>query len=244
MNVCNIYHEHFIRNGWSSFYIETAPHIRKMFLASIVVLFEHFINGFILPGMFLLTHNDVYYNLALYGEVAYMIYATTLIGASYALKRDVTIEQMHEAVWPMLLMHHIASMILCIGCILVGGENIPQELVCGVLLALVGLTSSLHYVGQLLDFSPLSQSNAPYTRLYNHIFCFASQIFFRGIYWVQLFYTSVVHALENYGISTAILLALILLLFTLFNVDFIKFHFKATKGCWMKIQQEGLIKVC
>ena len=129
---CNIYHEHFIRNGWSSFYIETAPHIRKMFLASIVVLFEHFINGFILPGMFLLTHNDVYYNLALYGEVAYMIYATTLIGASYALKRDVTIEQMHEAVWPMLLMHHIASMILCIGCILVGGENIPQELVCGV----------------------------------------------------------------------------------------------------------------
>ena len=228
-------------NGWSSFYIETGPHIRNMFLASVKVLFEHFINGFLLPGLYLLTHEDLYYNLALYSEVAFLVYTTTLIGASYHLKKDITVEQMHEAVWSPLLIHHIASMILCVACIFTG-NRVPKDLVCSVMLCLVGLTSSLHYVGQILDFSPLAESNAPYTRLYNHIFCLASQIIFRGVYWLKLFYLSIIHSLEIHGAVTALFAGLVLLLFSAFNVDFINFHLKATKGCWMKIQQEKLGK--
>lgn len=43
-------------NGWSSFWIETGPHIRNMFLSSVVVIVEHCINGLILPVCYLLTH--------------------------------------------------------------------------------------------------------------------------------------------------------------------------------------------
>ena len=168
-----------------------------------------------------------------------MIYASFLIALSYpiALDRDVTIEQMHRSVWSLLLVHHIASMALCIGCIVIG-ESVPKDLVCSVLLAMLGFTSSLHYVGQILDFSPWAQSNAPYTRLCNHIFCLASQVFFRGIYWIKLFYMSIIHCLEAHGAGTASTVAFILLLFTIFNADFVKFHIKATKGCWMRIKQE------
>lgn len=231
-------------NGWSSFWTETGPLIRKMFISSMTVIIEHGINGFLLPGLYLLTHNAIYYNLALYGEIAYMIYASSLIALSYALGRDVTIEQMHRSVWSMLLGHHIASMALCILVITVGGESVPKDLVCSVLLVLVGLTSSLHYVGQILDFSPLAQSNAPYTRLTNHILCLASQILFRCIYWVKLVYWSITHSHETHGVGTAITVSLILLLFSLFNIDFVKFHVKATKGCWMKIQQDKIDKDC
>ncbi|KAL9180664.1 hypothetical protein ACHAXT_011117 [Thalassiosira profunda] len=223
-------------NGWPSMWIETADHIREMFLSSIVVIVEHCTNGLLLPGLYLLTHDVRYYNLALYGEIAFMVYASALIAMSYMLEKDVTIEQMHRSVWPMLLVHHISSMALCVGCIVIE-ENIPKDLVCTVLLALVGLTSSLHYVGQILDFSPLAQSNRPLTRLCNHLFCLASQILFRCIYWMKILYDSISIALENHGAGIAAIVGLVLFLFTLFNVDFIKFHLKATKGCWMKMQE-------
>ena len=230
-------------NGLSSMWIETAPHIRKMFLACMTVILEHCINGFVLPGLYLYTNEIYYYNIALYGEVVFMIYANVLIGASYYLGKDVTVEQMHPAVWPLLLLHHISAMILCIGCIMIG-ESVPKDLVCYVLLALLGLTSSLHYVGQILDFSPWAQPNAPYTRLCNHIFCLASQIFFRVVCWMKIVYMSVVHCMEMHGTGTTVTVTLILLLFTLFNMDFVKYHIKTTKGCWMKIQQDKLGKVC
>ena len=212
-----------------------------MLLSSMTVIFEHSINGFVLPVLYLYTRNDLYFNLAMYGEVAYMIYTSILIGVSYAIKRDVTIEQMHEAVWPILLMHHIASMIICTSCILIG-ESVAKDLVCTALLALLGLTSTLHYYGQMLDFSPFSQSNSPYTRLINHVLCLASQIVFRGIYWLRIVNLSIMHCLKAHGVGTAIFLAVILLMFSLFNVDFVKFHVKATEGCWMKIRQDKLRK--
>mmetsp|Transcript_30601 Transcript_30601/g.45281 ORF Transcript_30601/g.45281 Transcript_30601/m.45281 type:complete len:255 (-) Transcript_30601:332-1096(-) len=230
-------------NGWRSFWMETGPRIQKMFLASVMVIFEHVINGLILPGLYLLTHRDLYYNLALYGEVAYMIYTTSLIALSYAQGKDVTIEQMHRSVWPMLLIHHLASLGLCTACI-VFGESAPKDLVCNVLLVLLGFTSTIHYAGQILDFSPLSQANVPYTRLYNHIFCLASQIFFRGVYWVKIVISLIGHCYETHGAVITMTIALVLLLFSLFNVDFIKFHVKSTQGCWMKIQQEKLAKEC
>ena len=54
---------------------------------------------------------------------------------------------------------------------------------------------------------------------------------------MKILYDSISIALDNHGTGIAAIVGLVLLLFTLFNVDFIKFHLKATKGCWMKIQQ-------
>jgi hypothetical protein len=39
------------RNGWSSFFIETAPHVRNMFISSMAIIYEHSVNGIILPGL-------------------------------------------------------------------------------------------------------------------------------------------------------------------------------------------------
>lgn len=207
-----------------------------MFLSSITVTVEHIINGLILPMGYLYTQNLLYYNLALYSEVAYMIYASVLIGLSYHLKRDVTIEQMHPAVWPLLLLHHVSTLVLCIGCLLLG-DSVPRHLVCYALLCLLGFTSSLHYIGQILDFSPWAQANRPLTRFTHHIFCLVSQVMFRAVYWIKICYLSVEHCIEVHGLGLASVLVLILTLFTAFNFDFVRFHLKATKGCWLRIQQ-------
>lgn len=225
-------------NGWSSFWIETGDHIRMMFISSVVVIVEHCINGLILPVCYLLTHEDLYLNICLYSEVGYMIYATTLIILSYVYNKDLTIEQMHKSVWPLLLLHHILSMVLCIGCIYFI-QTIPKRLVCWVLLALLGFTSSLHYVGQILDFSPLSQANSPNVRMLAHILTLVSQLWFRGLYWVKIVYMIVMHCIDGHGVYIGLTTLMILLLFTAFNVDFIKFHYKATMGCWLKLQQGG-----
>lgn len=225
------------RNGWSSFWIETGPHIRQMFVASMTILVEHMAHGYVLPILYLRTQNPIYYNMALYGEIAFLIYTSFLIGASNQLKRDVTIEQMHPAVWPLLLTHHLSALLLCTGCLMLGGDRIPKDLVCYVLLALLGFTSSLHYVGQILDFSPLSQANAPYTRLGNHFFCLASQLFFRGVYWVKLLYLVMTHTLDAHGAGISMTVMLVMLLFTAFNIDFVKYHIKATRGCIRQISE-------
>lgn len=227
-------------NGWGSFWIETAPRTRQMFIASVAIIIEHIVNGLVLPVCYLCTHNQLYFGLAMYGEVAFMIYTSSWIAVSYLTGRDVTVEQMHPAVWPLLLLHHFSTLVLCIGCILIG-ESVPKDLVCYVLLALLGLTSSLHYVNQILDFSPMSLANAPRTRLLNHIFCLASQIAFRVVYWVQLIYLSVIHCLEFHGSGIGLTVLLIMLLFTAFNVDFVKFHFKATRACWTKMREMNKI---
>jgi uncharacterized integral membrane protein len=49
--------------------------------------------------------------------------------------------------------------------------------------------------------------------------------------------------LDTLGVSAAVIVALILLLFTVFNVDFVKFHVKASKACWLKVQQEKIGKL-
>jgi len=221
-------------NGWSSFWIETGGHIQNMFISSVVVIVEHCINGLILPVCYLLTHEDLYFNICLYSEVGYMIYATTLIILSYIYNKDVTIEQMHKSVWPLLLLHHALSMVLCIGCIYFI-QTIPKRLVCWILLALLGFTSSLHYVGQILDFSPLSQANTPNVRMLAHILTLISQLWFRGLYWIKIVYMIVMHCIDAHGMHIGLTTLIIFLLFTAFNIDFIKFHFKATKGCWLKL---------
>ena len=140
------------------------PHVRGVFISSTAIISEHSVDGLIVPGLYLPTRDELYYVMALNGEAAYMIYASVSILASHALGRDVTVEQMHEAVWPLLLVHHLATIALCSACILIG-ERVPKDLVCAALLAMLGLTSSLHYVGQILDFSPFAQAAAPYSRL-------------------------------------------------------------------------------
>ena len=57
------------------------------------------------------------------------------------------------------------------------------------------------------------------------------------IFWLHIVYMTVTHTLEAHGTQLAALVLIILVLFTVFNADFVKFHYKATKGCWLKIQQ-------
>mmetsp|Transcript_18430 Transcript_18430/g.53144 ORF Transcript_18430/g.53144 Transcript_18430/m.53144 type:complete len:370 (-) Transcript_18430:64-1173(-) len=221
-------------NGWSSFWLETAPQIRKMCIASLILTVEHLVTGLILPAMYLRSKKVVFFDMSMYGEIGFQMVSCAHILASFYLERDVTIEQMHKAVWPLLLVHHICTIFLCVLSLSLG-DSCPREGVCQFLFALLGLTSTLHYLGQIMDFSPISQANTPYLRMANHLFTLVAMIWFRCIYWVKISFFTIEHAAQNSGNTTAVLVALVLLLFSAFNFDFVKFHLKATRGCWKKI---------
>lgn len=222
-------------NGWYSFWLETASRIRAMFVASMFLTFEHVVGGVILPAAYLVTKHTSYFDLAMYSEIGMQIVLSIAILYSYGVGVDVTIEQMHPAVWPLLLIHHVCTASFCILCLHIG-DACPREEVAYILFALLGFTSSLHYVSQMLDFSPLSQSNAPYTRLVNHAFCLSAQLIFRGVVWFWMVHETCWKLHDACGPKVAITCFVVSLLFTAFNVDFIKFHYKATIGCYRKIQ--------
>ena len=229
-------------NGWVSFWTETAPQIREMFVASMFLTFEHVIGGVVLPMAYLLTQDPSYFELAMYSEIGMQMVLSVAILFSYAVGADVTVEQMHPSVWPLLLIHHACTASFCILCLNIG-DDCPREEVAYILLVLLGLTSSLHYVSQMLDFSPLSQSNAPYTRLINHAICLSAQIIFRGVVWFWIVHSTCWKLHAACGPNVAASCFVVSLLFTAFNFDFIKFHYKATIGCYRKIQSGSRLKV-
>ena len=229
-------------NGWASFWTETAPQIREMFVASLFLTFEHVIGGVVLPMAYLMTREATYFDIAMFSEIGMQIVLSVAILFSYVVGDDVTVEQMHPSVWPLLLIHHVCTASFCILCLSIG-DDCPREEVSYILLALLGLTSSLHYVSQMLDFSPLSQSNTPYTRLVNHAVCLSAQLVFRGVVWFWMVHSTCWKLHATCGPNVAVTCFVVSLLFTAFNFDFIKFHYKATIGCYRKIQSESRVKI-
>ena len=228
-------------NGWSSFWTETAPRIRAMFVASMFLTFEHVVGGVVLPAAFLMTQNTAYFDLAMYSEIGMQLVLSIAILYSYVVGEDRTIEQMHPAVWPLLLIHHVCTASFCILCLHIE-DDCPRDEVAYIIFALLGFTSSLHYISQMLDFSPLSQSNAPNTRLLNHAFCLSAQLIFRGFVWFWMVHETCWKLHDACGPSVSITCFVVSLLFTAFNFDFIKFHYKATIGCYRKIRSAGKAK--
>ena len=221
-------------NGFASFWLETGHHLRKMFVASMVLSFEHAINGAILPIIYLRTREIAWFNLALISECGFQIVLIYHILLSFRLRIDVTVEQMHRAVWPLLLVHHICTLAFCVMCLYLG-DDCPRDEVSHLFIALLGFTSTLHYISQMLDFSPLSQSNTPLIRMANHVFCLGSQLYYRGLKFVVMTHLTMGKLYKVGGLPLSLGCGLIALLFSAFNIDFIKFHLKATIGCAKKM---------
>ena len=228
-------------NGWASFWTETGKRIQAMFVASMFLTFEHVVGGVILPAAYLVSQNTAYFDLAMYSEIGMQVVLSIAILYSYVVGEDVTVEQMHKSVWPLLLIHHVCTASFCVLCLHIE-DACPRDEVAYILFALLGFTSSLHYISQMLDFSPLSQSNAPYTRLINHVFCLSAQLIFRGVVWFWMVHETCWKLHDACGPNVAVTCFVVSLLFTAFNFDFIKFHYKATIGCYRKIQSAGKAK--
>jgi hypothetical protein len=224
------------RNGWSSVWLETGPRVQNMSISSFVLTIEHVVNGLVTPLLFLATERAVYFDLSMYGEVGYQLISCFWIIVSYYKDQDLTVEKMHSSIWHLLLVHHFSTIGLCLLCLILGDDG-PRVLASHTMVSMLGVTSTLHYVAQVLDFSPFSQANTPYFRLANHVVTTAAQIWFRCISWTWILYTAVTHSFQEYSASIASGITVSLLLFTAFNVEFVSFHIKATKGCWAKIKE-------
>lgn len=221
-------------NGFASFWLETGPHIRKMFVASMVLSLEHAVNGAALPLLYLSTREVAWFNLTLVSECGVQVVLIYHIALSYWRGIDITVEQMHRAVWPALLVHHVCTLAFCILCLHLG-DACPREDVARLFLALLGFTSTLHYVSQMLDFSPLSQANTPWIRMANHAFCLGTQLYYRGWSFAITAHAIMGKLSEVGGAPLQLGCGVIALLFGAFNIDFIKFHYKATVGCAKRI---------
>ena len=83
-------------------------------MASLFLTFEHVIGGVVLPMAYLMTREATYFDIAMFSEIGMQIVLSVAILFSYVVGDDVTVEQMHPSVWPLLLIHHVCTASFCI----------------------------------------------------------------------------------------------------------------------------------
>merc|ERR1711988_560483 len=114
------------------------------------------------------------------------------------------------------------------------GDPEVNELGALILVAMLGVTGCAHLFAFICDSTPLAVEDAPQFRLWLQIGVTLSIAWYRGLYWVYLFYRCVVVAWKVAGLLTTAFTVAALGLFTLFNVDFYQYNRKA----WLAVQQK------
>jgi hypothetical protein len=224
-------------NGWSGFWLEVGPYNRGKMLGNIVLGIEHFVVGLILPMNYLygdgLPRNFAW---AMYADIGANVVESLLVFMSYATKENYTVTKYSRAIWPLILMHHISAIGMCsLGLYL--GDTCPRALACELIIALLGTTGAGHLMMIVIDFTPFAFPDSPVTRLLFGAVLTGAMIWFRAIYWINLAYKTIVISSEVSDSWIVLILTTVsLLLFTAFNLDFIKYHVKSVMASWKKFQ--------
>ena len=147
------------------------------------------------------------------------VISNLLICASYATGENYLLEKYSRPIWGLLMTHHVCAILFCaLG--LFYGDATPRGLACTMLISLLGTTGAMHLIGIALDLTPLSIEDAPMFRFGYQVATLASMVWFRALYWMVLVYQMLSAAYAGGGLATAIFSAVVMLLFTAFNADF------------------------
>ena len=159
-----------------------------------------------------------------------------LIVISYATDTNFLLEQYSRAIWHLVAMHHVCSILLCyLG--LLYGDATPRDLGCLLIISLLGTTGALHLFGIAIDQTPWGIEDSPWMRVGYQMVTFLSMVFFRVVYWVVLAFQISTHAYSMGGLLVAVLTVFTLLVFTAFNADFVGYHYKALKASWRRLKK-------
>jgi len=218
--------------GWSGYWLEVGPYKRNQSVGNLVFCTQHFLCGFLLPINYIFGKqlglpyggDEINFTLALYGDVGANLVASALCVLSYILGKNLTLEQYSKSLWHLCIMHHMAAAGLeAVG--LLAGEQCDRELACMLLISLLGTTGALHLFLTPAACTPLKDSLL--LTLLLQAVTTGAMLWFRVLYWCVLAVRILtVSWATGQSAATITFISFALLLFTAFNNDFVKFHWK------------------
>lgn len=217
-------------NGWAGWWAVIGPRRRAMVTGHICVFIQHIVCGLVLPlnqlfgktfGM-PLGGSDLNFKLAMYGDIGANIVDLFTIAISGITGRNRCVMQLNRALWPLMIMHHVSAIGMEATAMALGSVC-PPELACKLIISLLGTTGAAHNVVVPAIYTPFYDS--PTVMLGFQTAVFGSMCWYRGIYWLFLTYRCMATSYAYSG-GTCVATGCSMLLFTLFNQDFIAFHWK------------------
>jgi len=221
--------------GWTGWWAENGPYKQAQMPGSLAFAFEHFVCGFLFPMNYLygkelglpLGGDELNFAFALYGDIGANIVTTTLCVASYVTNTNLTLEKYSRAIWPLIILHHVAATgMSCIA--LTVGPACPKDLACLLIISLLGTTGMGHLLIVPFDMTPWNDNKV--IKLFFQGILTSSMIWFRVLYWTVLVYRILIQTyVTNQGVLVWVFITVSLLLFTVFNLEFVGYHYKAVK---------------
>ena len=229
-------------NGWRGWWAEIGPRRKRMIVGHLVLATEHFVFGFIIPCWYLYGEqmglpyggDSRRFVLALVGDMGANVVDSVSTAASYFVGSNVSLLQLTRPIWPLELAHHISAIGMCYVGLLLGDEyKRPMDLGCLLLISLLGTTGCFHLLVVPLTYSPVNDQ--PRVGFVVQTIVVASMLWFRVVYWVVLCQQLVAEVVSEGGMLVGGGCVAALLLFTLFNIDFVKYHLKVERTVYRRM---------
>jgi len=218
-----------------------------MVIGHLVLATEHFVFGLGLPCWYLYGKevglpyggDCRLFVLALIGDMGANVVDCVMTAASYFVGSNVSLLQLSRPIWPLVLAHHLSAIGMCyVGLWL--GEDCRRDLACLLLISLLGTTGCFHLLCVPLMYTPVNDQ--PRVGFVVQTLVVASMLWFRVFYWVVLCYqivAEVYYRPEAGSVVASCFCFAALLLFTLFNVDFVKYHLKVERTTYQRMIRDA-----
>mmetsp|Transcript_19958 Transcript_19958/g.32894 ORF Transcript_19958/g.32894 Transcript_19958/m.32894 type:complete len:389 (+) Transcript_19958:527-1693(+) len=221
-------------NGWGGFMAEIGSFSRCGLSGVSAYAFEHAIAGAF--AVYALNHDLRYIRVVAYIDIGFNLADLVLMVVSMAIQYDISIymgpkrmipskgDSDASGIFKLLAFHHLGAAVLEL---LSLKYNSNPLLCCNIAVAMLGTTGLMHCLAVLTDSLPIRSNRSGWFAI--NAFTLAVMVWYRALAWPYIVYLSVYDSFEQGGWMLTIPSVLFLGLFTLFNIDFIKFYWHKTQ---------------
>eukprot|EP00516_Mucochytrium_quahogii_P004857 CAMPEP_0203749480 /NCGR_PEP_ID=MMETSP0098-20131031/4033_1 /ASSEMBLY_ACC=CAM_ASM_000208 /TAXON_ID=96639 /ORGANISM=" , Strain NY0313808BC1" /LENGTH=397 /DNA_ID=CAMNT_0050638549 /DNA_START=355 /DNA_END=1548 /DNA_ORIENTATION=+ len=219
-------------NGWRGWMAELGPEDRAGISGVFVYMLEHGLAGFL--ALYSLHYDDRFVRVVSYVDMGFNLADLVFMTASLFIGYDCSIymgpkrmgkgDTNPSGIFKMLAFHHLGAAVLEFMQLKVDSDH---TLCAEIAICLLGTTGLLHCASVLSNSLPI-RDNKPVFFGFT-AFTFAAMVWYRLLMWPFIVYSSLVETYARGGASATVGALLFLALFTLFNIDFLKFYWHKTK---------------
>jgi len=230
-------------NGWNGFFAEIGEHGQYAWCGSFSWAVEHGIAG--LVALYALYVDLTYIRVVVYIDMGFNMVDLVLMVASMIIKYDITVYSGVRSMDPakgdpnmaglfkLLAAHHFGGVLLESLSLSINSDAL---LMAEMAVAMLGTTGMLHFVAVLTDAMPIRENPRNWLLFTGSVL--VTMVYYRGFMWVFYVYRSIVDVYGKAGILGVVLDVLFLSLFTLFNIDFIKFYYSKSKKIYSQFKEQ------
>lgn len=230
------------------------PSTKAFFLGNFAYAVQHGVSGIMAYIAWTrfgdISEKDAWFifKLAVYLDVGFNITDLILMGISILFSIDITIYsgprfkpvaknrknmKAISGIMKLLLMHHLGAVGMELSGLYLGPE---LDLGCRLLISLLGTTGCLHFICVCAGYTPIVNQFV-LSSFILHFGTFIAMLYYRAYQWIIVVNEGLKATYHKGGYQATISVSFALLIFTLFNLDFIKHYYKVSKKSFKLIKK-------